>query len=242
MGVNLQSVIPLANEGLSFPGCWAYPDMLEVGVTPGVHAGEAGLSFIESRSHFAAWTIVSSPLIIGMDVRNTERVLDVWEILSNQEMIDINQAWASSIHDYNGPSELVGPFSHNQRVSGSYSGTRIDQANTTKTFTPCGWYPNCTIPTYEIWSKPIIVPSASNGNASSIAVLFLNHGDSTISTDIYLDWDNVPGLLCPNNNQCFVRDIYAHKNLGTFSNGYNFNNIVSHDSVYLLITSSASNA
>ena len=29
-GVNLQTVIPLAAEGLSYPGCRAYPDMLEV--------------------------------------------------------------------------------------------------------------------------------------------------------------------------------------------------------------------
>ena len=31
--VNLMSVPPLADKNLSVPGCWAYPDMLEVGVT-----------------------------------------------------------------------------------------------------------------------------------------------------------------------------------------------------------------
>ena len=240
MGVNLQTIIPLATEGLSYPGCFAYPDMLEVGVTPGVHAGEVGLTHIESRSHFAAWSIVSSPLILGLDVRNITTVNSVWDIIANTEMISINQAWAADSRGYIGPSNVVGPFSTNMMVSGSYSGTRIAYSNDTKTFDPCGWYSNCTIPVYEIWSKPLIMPSKTNGDTSSIAVLFLNHGDTTITTGITLGFDSIPGLVCPNNN-CYVRDIYSHTNLGTFTDNYVFNNIASHDSVYLIISSSPNN-
>ena len=37
----------------------ADPDMLEVGVK---------LTFLESRTHFAMWSIISAPLILGFDL------------------------------------------------------------------------------------------------------------------------------------------------------------------------------
>eukprot|EP00913_Durusdinium_trenchii_P033007 g30900.t1 len=53
--------------------------MLEVGC-------HGGLSFFEARSHFSAWSIVSSPLVLSMDV-NDDAVMDqVWEILSDFNM------------------------------------------------------------------------------------------------------------------------------------------------------------
>ena len=48
----------------------------------------------QSRTHFGAWCIVSSPLILGMDVTNHALVDSVWDIVSNQEAIAVNQAWA----------------------------------------------------------------------------------------------------------------------------------------------------
>merc|ERR1712048_404072 len=70
---------------LSRPGSWAYPDMGEVGRMASV---------IEDRSHFGAWVITSSPLILGYDL-NKEDVTDkIWDIISNKEAIAINQAWA----------------------------------------------------------------------------------------------------------------------------------------------------
>ena len=78
---------------VSRPGCWAYPDMLELG-TPvvGQHAsrpdpthpngrpslcnksdgtvGDTGprLSLEQGKAEFAAWCSVSSPLILGFDI------------------------------------------------------------------------------------------------------------------------------------------------------------------------------
>lgn len=70
---------------LSRPGSWAYPDMMEVGRMASV---------TEDRSHFGAWVITSSPLILGYDL-NKEDVTDkIWHIISNKEAIAINQAWA----------------------------------------------------------------------------------------------------------------------------------------------------
>ena len=54
------------------------------------------LAVTESRTHFGAWCIVSSPLTIGMDVTNKEKLDSVWDILTNKEAIEVNQAWSGS--------------------------------------------------------------------------------------------------------------------------------------------------
>ena len=55
---NLQHMAPFLDRSrpLSRPGCWAYPDMLQV---------FNNLSEEESRTHFGAWCITSSPLVLG---------------------------------------------------------------------------------------------------------------------------------------------------------------------------------
>merc|ERR1712091_438403 len=51
-------------------------------------------NFYEDRSHFGAWCITSSPLILGYDL-NDESITDkIWEIIANKEAIAVNQAWA----------------------------------------------------------------------------------------------------------------------------------------------------
>lgn len=86
----LQYTIPFQNltAPISRPGCWAYPDMLEVGNIRG------SLAVTESRTHFGAWCVVSSPLILGLDLLDKSRVDSIWEIISNKEAIAVNQAWA----------------------------------------------------------------------------------------------------------------------------------------------------
>jgi len=92
---NLQTVFQWATKKLSAPGCWAYPDMLEVGCAHGPHGpNDPGLSFVEARSHFNAWCIVSSPLILSHDTNNDTIMDEIWPIISNVEAIAVNQAWA----------------------------------------------------------------------------------------------------------------------------------------------------
>ena len=82
-------------EGLSRPGCWAHMDMLEVGCRGGPNGIEdVGLNLAETRTHFAAWAIMSSPLFLSHDVTNETIMDQVWPIISNKEVIAINQAWA----------------------------------------------------------------------------------------------------------------------------------------------------
>jgi len=85
---NLQTTIKFQdyNNPLSRPGCWAYPDMLEVGNLP---------NYNQDRAHFGAWVIVSAPLILGFDVTNSNTMNLVWDIITNPETIAISQTWAN---------------------------------------------------------------------------------------------------------------------------------------------------
>ncbi|KAI3470951.1 hypothetical protein Pfo_027614 [Paulownia fortunei] len=63
------------------PGGWNDPDMLEV--------GNGGMTYQEYRAHFSIWALMKAPLLIGCDVRNM--TAETFEILSNEEVISINQ-------------------------------------------------------------------------------------------------------------------------------------------------------
>lgn len=128
---NINTIPAIAAANLSFPGCWAYADMLEVGVTnaqnmPGV------LSHTEARTHFGLWCVTSQPLILGLDLTNKTVVDSVWDILTNTEAIAIDQ-------DYAG-----------------HSGTLFYSAPALVPMAPCGWWlPNCSWPAAQFWSKPL---------------------------------------------------------------------------------------
>ncbi|MET9499840.1 lectin [Streptomyces sp. NPDC006552] len=81
MGVGnvLDVTAPLAAQ--SGPGNWTDPDMLVV--------GRPGLSLTESRSHFALWSLLSSPLMAGNDIRTMSA--DVSAILRNPRLLAVNQ-------------------------------------------------------------------------------------------------------------------------------------------------------
>ena len=65
------------------PGGWNDPDMLEI--------GNGGCSFEEYKTHFSLWAMLKSPLIIGNDIRNVSPEDEALEILSNKEIIAVNQ-------------------------------------------------------------------------------------------------------------------------------------------------------
>merc|ERR1712151_250073 len=92
---NLNSVGRFNSRNLSTPGCWAYPDMLEVGCQHGPGgAGDPGLTMAETRTHFGAWVIVSSPLTLSHDVTNDTVMDQVWPLISNKEAIKVSQTYA----------------------------------------------------------------------------------------------------------------------------------------------------
>jgi alpha-galactosidase len=62
------------------PGHWNDYDMMEVG---------NGMTNAEDRSHFAMWSMLASPLIMGNDLRNASP--ETIKTLSNKEVIAVNQ-------------------------------------------------------------------------------------------------------------------------------------------------------
>ena len=45
----------------------------------------------EDRSHFGAWAIVSSPLILSFDLTDSARMDRAWPIISNRRVLAVNQ-------------------------------------------------------------------------------------------------------------------------------------------------------
>lgn len=62
------------------PGHWNDFDMMEVG---------NGMTAAEDRSHFAMWSMLASPLILGNDVRSASK--ETIKTLTNKEVIAVNQ-------------------------------------------------------------------------------------------------------------------------------------------------------
>lgn len=97
---NLQMMVPFTALGkpLSRPGCWAFPGNLQVGniMDPG---NKTALDMPWNRAHFAAFCIVSSPLVLAMDfgLAATHEIIEaVLPIIANKFSIEINQQWAGS--------------------------------------------------------------------------------------------------------------------------------------------------
>lgn len=65
------------------PGGYNDPDMLEV--------GNGGCSDEEYRAHFSLWSMLKSPLLIGNDIRVMKSSDVAYEILTNEEVIAVNQ-------------------------------------------------------------------------------------------------------------------------------------------------------
>ena len=64
----------LLTFGLALP----HRDMLELSQVTG------GWSFEWSRAHFGAWCIISSPLILGLDLLSSVQMEQMWPIISNR--------------------------------------------------------------------------------------------------------------------------------------------------------------
>lgn len=130
---NLNRALPyLRPEApLSRPGCWAYPDMLEVGVTLAQGAKTQAMTHTESRTHFAMWAVTSAPLILSIDLADAAVVEANWDIIANREVISVSQTWSG------------------------HPGYLVQSANKTFVATCVAWTcENHTLPEHQIWAKP----------------------------------------------------------------------------------------
>lgn len=203
---NALTVEPLAAKGLTGPGCWAYPDMLQIGVqgqTPDEDwqigknpwDGFQIPTLTQQRTHFGLWCILSSPLVLSIDFRNTSAVAPVWDIITNLHAIAVNQAWAG---------EAGGIFaSASTQVMLSSKGTSV------------------RVPAWQAWYKPL-----PNNNA---AVLLANH--DTKPLNITLDLSKVPGFERARTFE--LTDVWEQVSMaGTHSN-YSVVGLASHDSLFI---------
>mmetsp|Transcript_20832 Transcript_20832/g.41271 ORF Transcript_20832/g.41271 Transcript_20832/m.41271 type:complete len:429 (+) Transcript_20832:36-1322(+) len=165
---NLGTVFPLHKANLSYPGCWAYPDMLQVGCQHGPGgAHDPGLSPQETRSHFGSWAIVSSPLTLSHDLNNETVTQAIWDLITNKEVIAINQAYAG---------DSGGSYAESERtveLTDAYIETNENESPV-------------VVPAHQYLYKPL-----ENGK---VAVLLMN-SDVSAGT-LTANFSAVPGVTC----------------------------------------------
>ena len=62
---------------------WNDPDMLMVGMN--------GLNMVQSRTHMTMWSMMNSPLMLGLDLRRVKKDDDLYNIIANKDIISLNQ-------------------------------------------------------------------------------------------------------------------------------------------------------
>lgn len=87
-GVMYELDLAASHADIAGPGHWNDADMMLVGV------GDDGGRLVvmnaeESRSHFSLWCMISSPLMLGNDIRSVSK--ETLAIITNKELIAVNQ-------------------------------------------------------------------------------------------------------------------------------------------------------
>ncbi|BAM47510.1 alpha-galactosidase [Amphibacillus xylanus] len=62
---------------------WNDPDMLVIGMD--------GLTQTMNETHMAMWCMMNAPLMLGMDLRRVKKGDEIWNIIANKELIQLNQ-------------------------------------------------------------------------------------------------------------------------------------------------------
>lgn len=73
-------------EAFARKGYYNDPDMLQV--------GNGGLTAAENVAHFSLWSLLSSPLLLGNDLRSVPA--NTMSVISNAEVVAVNQDWGGS--------------------------------------------------------------------------------------------------------------------------------------------------
>lgn len=157
--------------------------------------------------------IVSSPLVLGLDLLNKTNVDKIWPIISNTEAIAVNQAWAGD------------------------SGTLVKQSVETVHLPNCphtGCPPTCRPPAPQdptcLWPTWMIFKK--NLPASKTAIYLVNNDNKAAAVSI--QWSEVAGLHCPAAG-CRVRDVHSHTDLGLMRAGFSKVLLV-HDSAFIVVS------
>jgi hypothetical protein len=222
---NLNRALPFLHETkpLSRPGCWAYADMLMVGVSVPRHSGKPPhdphfMNFREWRSHFAMWAVTSSPLIIGFDMTNTTLLKATWPIIANEEVLAISQVWEGH------PGRLVANSSA-YKIVDTVHGSPGTQFTTEK------------LPSWQAWVKPV-----ANGAVALLVVHVWKEetkaSPRSFSLAELFHSPPHPGRAATPPTSVTVRDVFAHTDLGmeTKEIKIELSAISERDAVFLVLT------
>jgi alpha-galactosidase len=62
---------------------WNDPDMLAIGMN--------GITYTMSKTHMSMWCMMNSPLMLGLDLRRVTKGDELWRIIANKDLIELNQ-------------------------------------------------------------------------------------------------------------------------------------------------------
>ena len=194
----------------------ADPDMLQVGNLQG------SLAAAESRTHYGAWCIVSSPLILGVDLRNDTTMASIWPYISNKEAIQVNQQWAGD------PGRFL-------NLSSSSSSSAPSSSSSSSS----------VVAAVEVWAK------LQPGGAVALLAFntdAVTHS-APMSVDLSAVWPagvTPPAGWCSSSKgegkgkgkACSVRDIWKQEDSGQISAGgaWQLQTLAPHDSAFVLIS------
>jgi len=207
---NLQHTIPFQDRQhpMSQPGCWAYPDMLEV--------GNGMLSHTESRSHFGAWCVVSAPLILGFDLTSSAKVDSVWDIITNTEAIAVSQTWAGH------PGRLVSQAASMIELKVPY--TKRDLARLERLGVDHDGYHITAVGAWQIWAKDL--------DKGDQAALLVNTGSASTSVSLKLS-----SLGFSTTQKVSLRSIWDHKDIGVMTGADTYTvTLEAHDSSFIRVS------
>ena len=206
---------------LSRPGCWAYPDMMMVGVTTPRPTGRPPIdpnpmTPVEWRTHFAMWAVTSSPLILGFDLTDEARLRAAWPIIANEEALAVSQSWSGH------PGFLIANSTEVQDFAVVWGSPGVLTVN-------------ASLPSWQAWAKPL----KDNG----MAVVVVRVWESKADTQLSLPFSKFygPGADV---SSVTVRDIHAHTDNGTASAVLTVDipALAGRDSVFLVLTPAAADA
>ena len=199
---NLQTAVRFLDpeKPLAGRGCWAYPDMLEVG-----YLG----SFSWNRAHFGAWVIISAPLVLGLDLLDSDLVDSVWSIITNREAIQVNQRWAG----------------HPGRLVRSWTPAGARKSNDWPNTPNGGVKYEAPLDAMQIWAKP--------QPEGAVAVFVVNADASSSSLDFAISLSELG--IQPGITRVMVRDIWNQRDLDIATDELT-GRVQARDSVFFLLT------
>lgn len=140
----------------------------------------------------------------------------IWDIISNQEAISVNQAYAGDsggVYETSTSTvvldkvEKYSLFPDVSIMSRNLDESTLDDA----------------VPSYQYLSKPL--------GQGKVAVLLMN--SDTDAAELTAKFSDIPELSCDNNNHS-VRDIWDHMNRGSFEDTWS-TLVDGHDSAFIVV-------